>query len=183
MFDVLLFGDSILAGYRNGFVAPVITNAVQNAFPNWQVGNASVPGDTTEMALERATFDVGVQQPRRLVLFFGANDLDVFSGITPDTYQNNLVALAQMSGANDILLVGPPLIDEKRVPDRPIKAQKRYNRAAQLAATACQATYLDLWSLMAAQPTDLHVADGLHLNNTGNDLLCRALIASLKLFA
>ena len=49
MKKLILFGDSLLAGYIDGHATNIVTQGLQEKLPNFTIINNSVPGSTTEM--------------------------------------------------------------------------------------------------------------------------------------
>ncbi|ANK60216.1 SGNH/GDSL hydrolase family protein [Loigolactobacillus backii] len=180
MAEIILFGDSILAGFNHGWTYPVITKTIQQAFPNDHVFNASVPGDTTKDALDRVTAHVLSRKPAAVVLFFGANDLSQILGISPQAYRQNLTELIRKIGANKLIMIGPPMIDERLNPDRPIHRITEYNQIVNDVSKEAHVDFINLSAAMQAQVKPLHQDDGLHFNSAGNQLLCSLITEHLR---
>jgi len=53
MAKIILFGDSITAGYSKGKVTDQLTRRIKASFPAADVVNAGIPGETTREALLR----------------------------------------------------------------------------------------------------------------------------------
>ncbi len=51
MKKIILFGDSLLAGYINGHATNIVTQGLQEKLPKFTIINNSVPGSTTEEAI------------------------------------------------------------------------------------------------------------------------------------
>ena len=52
MKKLILFGDSLLAGYIDGHATNIVTQGLQEKLPNFTIINNSVPGSTTEEAID-----------------------------------------------------------------------------------------------------------------------------------
>ncbi|MEG2602840.1 MAG: lipase, partial [Carnobacterium sp.] len=50
---IVLFGDSITAGYLDGYVSKALTDRLADFLPEDKIINVGIPGDTTNGGLER----------------------------------------------------------------------------------------------------------------------------------
>jgi acyl-CoA thioesterase I len=93
---VVVFGDSLYAGYRlgpNEGLAPQLQAALGKSGINARVHNAGVSGDTTAAGKQRLTFvlDNLEKKPDLVVLGLGGNDM--LRGIKPAETEANLKAM------------------------------------------------------------------------------------------
>lgn len=72
---LILFGDSLTAGYLDGEITDELTKRLAAVFPEVPVVNAGIPGDTTTGALIRLHDHVLRYDPKLVTVFFGANDV------------------------------------------------------------------------------------------------------------
>ena len=94
MRKIVLFGDSITAGYLEEAVSPVLVDLVKRdiaamGLEEVAVINAGMPGDTTEDGLKRLNKEVLIEKPDEVVIFFGANDASLDRNITVATFREN----------------------------------------------------------------------------------------------
>ncbi len=92
MKKIILFGDSILAGFKDGMPTDIIIDSLAQRFPNIEILNHSVPGATTQEGLD--FLDLRVTPPYDLVVLgLGTNDASVNLGISAGRYAKNLEEL------------------------------------------------------------------------------------------
>ncbi|AQP53572.1 hypothetical protein CBF34_00475 [Vagococcus penaei] len=183
MSKLILFGDSITAGYMGGEITLILNQHIKRYLPNLEVINAGLPGDTTRGAVGRVGDHVVRYNPDVVTVFFGANDVADHSGINNQEYRQNLVYLINTIGADKMVLVGPPfmrrLLNES---DRPYRRINEYNGIAKELAILNRIPFVDLFSVMQgeSEPEVLWQADGLHFSKQGYLLLGRLLAEELK---
>jgi len=102
---VLVFGDSLSAGYglRREEAWPVLLQ--QKLGTNWQVVNASVSGETTAGGLTRLPAALKEHKPAIVIIELGAND--GLRGLPLDSARKNLasmIELDQAAGAKTLLI-------------------------------------------------------------------------------
>ena len=88
---VVLFGDSLMAGYglnKEDHLSTVLQKNLTNNGLDVRIINASVSGDTTAGGLNRINWTLSEKNIDILVLGLGANDM--LRGISPETTKTNL---------------------------------------------------------------------------------------------
>ena len=88
---VVLFGDSLMAGYglnKEDHLSTVLQENLNNNGLNVRIINASVSGDTTAGGLNRISWTLSEKNIDILVLGLGANDM--LRGIKPKETKENL---------------------------------------------------------------------------------------------
>jgi acyl-CoA thioesterase-1 len=105
---VVVFGDSLYAGYRLGpkeGLAPQLQAALEAKGINARVHNAGVSGDTSAAGKGRLNFvlDSLDRKPDLVVLGLGGNDM--LRGIKPMETQANMIAMLDTLKKNDIEVV------------------------------------------------------------------------------
>jgi acyl-CoA thioesterase-1 len=167
--DILVFGDSLSAGYgihvEQGWVSLLARRIAQSGY-GFKVINASVSGETSAGGLARLPHALDVQKPRILVLELGAND-GLRSLPLASTHDNldRMITLAQARGIT-VLLIGmrmPPNYGERYTTGF-------YNMYTDLARAHKLALVPFLLDQVALNPA-LMQADGLHPNEQGQPLL------------
>lgn len=163
-FQIVGFGDSLMAGYRlaadKSFTAQ-LENTLQSKGYNVTVTNAGISADTTTGGRERIDWSVP-DGTGLVILELGANDM--LRGITPDLTEQNLdFMLARLKERKiPVLLVGmlsaPNLGKENAAKFNPI-----YQRLADKYHVAFYPFFLD----GVAGQQALQLDDGMHPNEKG----------------
>jgi lysophospholipase L1-like esterase len=186
---ILALGDSITSD-RERWVK--ILNCYWREDPNRRLLDCAVSGNTTSDLLDRFYSTVLNQEFAWVVLFIGTNDcrqLDDparISAISLDDYRRNVEYLTERftERGKRIVLVTLPPADTARLraflpeanycfDSARLEATNRYLR--ELAARKSFAV-ADLAASIQAQSLDVLEEDGLHLNGTGQTILCRLLL-------
>ena len=109
-FKLVVFGDSLSAGYRlpqnQSFASQLQSQLFKNGFYNIKVINHSRSGETTGGGLKRLPAILEKEKPNGLILELGIND--VFRGYSVTEAENNLSKMIELCQKNDVsvLLVG-----------------------------------------------------------------------------
>ncbi|WP_270279652.1 SGNH/GDSL hydrolase family protein [Vagococcus bubulae] len=184
MKKIILFGDSITAGYRNGEIDTILNTKIEHLLnTKVEIINAGIPGDTTKGALSRFQDHVVSYEPDIVTIFFGANDAAKLSGISVIQYEENLAYLIEQIGAKKVVLIGPPYAHQMMYHDeRPLVDLMQYNNAAQRVAKSFSISYVNILEEMIASdsPTRFLETDGLHFSDDGYDLLARLIVERIK---
>lgn len=88
---ILIFGDSLSAGYRlqaNEALPAVVESKMRAAGKEVTVINGGVSGDTTTGGVNRLPWTLNRHEPDVVVVALGANDM--LRGVAPDTVRANL---------------------------------------------------------------------------------------------
>ncbi len=183
MKKIILFGDSITAGYAEGEITRILTDGIQQSFPQFEVINAGIPGDTTEEALQRVTEHVLRYKARWVTLFFGINDLATQHLVTQKEFQQNMTQLVTQIGRQKILLLTPPWADPLlHQEDRPIERIQAYREIILKIGAEMDIPVLDVFQKMiqAEVPKQFLQVDGLHFSKKGYELLTQLISAGIK---
>lgn len=183
MKKVVLFGDSIFNGYRNGHDTNLVSRLFQKAWPQAQIENISLSGATTNQALNL----LNQLDPHAdlVIVEYGTNDSAMSWGLDLPLYQKNLEKITQQIGPARTVIVGPcfpnpnnPEIMQYYTPAR----LKQYNDAAAKVAQEWQVKFVDL--IAAMQPLtnidQYYQADGQHLSDLGNQVLVKTITAVIN---
>ncbi|WP_114086772.1 arylesterase [Thalassospira profundimaris] len=165
---IVLFGDSLIAGYglpeQDGF-APNLAASLKKAGVDARVINSGVSGDTTAAGLARLDWAM-VDKPDLVVLELGAND--ALRGVEPAQTRKNLETIIQKLQAQKtaILLVGMMA---------PPNMGKEYGREFNAIYPELSEKYdVPLYPFfldgVAANPS-LNQQDGMHPNAKGVDVI------------
>lgn len=178
---VLALGDSLTAGFEldPDYAFPVRLEAwLREAGFDVTVINAGVSGDTSSGGLARldwAVSDVPNGQPDLAIVELGAND--ALRGIDPALTRSNLEAIISYFQGLDVtvLLAGmraPPNMG----PDYATEFDSLYPALAEQFDVALYPFFLEG---VAADP-DLNLADGIHPNNEGVDVIVTGIAPLVK---
>jgi len=103
---VLLFGDSLMAGYGliNEFhLSPVLENSLQKDGWNITIVNGSVSGSTSSGGLNRVDWTISEPDLDLIVIGLGANDM--LRGIKPQETKKNLEKIIQIIQEKKIKII------------------------------------------------------------------------------
>ena len=183
MYKIILFGDSITAGYYHQEVTDLLTTRISQAFPLADVINAGIPGNTTVDALERIDRHVLTYEPDYVTVFFGANDMATHHLKTSEDYRDNLQKIIDLIGREKIILVSPPANNPLlHVLDRPEHRLEKYVEVAKEVAEQNDIPFVPLFDEMKKQESlrPLLQEDGLHFSEEGYDLLALLMNRALR---
>lgn len=182
MLKIILFGDSITAGYEDGVTDFRLNEEIEANYPNCEVINAGIPGDTTRGALSRLDAHVLKYQPDLVVVFFGANDVSNVIGINIEEYIINLKEIVNQIGYSKVILLGPPYADQRIYSnERSLESITAYNEAVRRIAESNKITYVDVLESMLKQETLSYLQeDGLHFSRKGYQLLGQLINQEIK---
>lgn len=176
--NILVLGDSLSANYgiaaEQGWVH-LLQQRLDQEYPNYQVVNASISGDTTANGLNRLRPALEQHQPKLILLELGANDgLRGF----PLTYmKKNLEKIIQLGTQRqaEVILIGmriPPNYGKKYT-------QAFYKIYQQLAKQYDLSLVPFMLDGVAGNPT-LMQTDGLHPNAKGQPIILNNIYPYLK---
>ena len=103
---VLLFGDSLMAGYglpKEHHLSIVLENNLKKDGFNIQVINGSVSGSTSSGGLNRAEWSLSDPGIDLIILGMGANDM--LRGIQPDETKKNLEQIIEIAKKKEIEII------------------------------------------------------------------------------
>lgn len=184
MKKIILFGDSIFNGFRNGRDTDLITNLFQNKLRNYaQVENISKSGATTVEAID---FLKQIPEDTDLVVVeYGNNDAATAWGISSKNYEKNLTEILDTIGKS--IVVGLCYPDPTNDEINQFYGDTRldhYNAIAKEVAHNHQAPFVDILSPMRKLKhiSTYYQADGQHLTDEGNEFLVNQIVPTIKRF-
>ncbi|MFT8392359.1 MAG: GDSL-type esterase/lipase family protein [Sporolactobacillus sp.] len=182
MRQIICFGDSLTAGWDGRKETRKLTERLEKLL-RCAVINAGVPGETTRQALQR--FDSEVMQPNKdaVTILFGSNDASFHKGIPIREFEENLLTIGERLAPIPFLLITPPpVIERLQIGKRKNTIITEYASVVRQVATRLHAPFVDFHQIMAAQPdrSRLLQADGLHLSDSGYNLLAQLISDSVK---
>jgi len=175
---LLVVGDSLSAEYglaRGTGWVPLLARRMSEQYPNYQVVNASISGDTTSGGVARLPALLQRHQPAIVVLELGSND--ALRGLSLQMTEQNLRDMAQRSrqaGAR-VLIVGMQI-----PPNYGRDYTQRFAAVFPAVAKAEQAELVPF--LMDGMATDraMFQADGIHPNEQAQPALLDNVWAALR---
>ncbi|HBM6538970.1 SGNH/GDSL hydrolase family protein [Vagococcus carniphilus] len=173
MKKIILFGDSITAGYENGLTDFRLNERIMAQVEDVEIINAGIPGDTTRGARARLNDHVLKYDPDIVTVFFGANDVSNVTGLSIEEYEENLDEIVKEIGISKVILIGVPFCDQTIYQsERPMDQLKVFNSVAQKLTTKYRLDYIDMLSEMQQVDPSIYLQrDGIHFSNEGYDLL------------
>lgn len=182
MKKIILFGDSITAGYENGVTDFRLNEEIEAVFTDIEVINAGIPGDTSQKALMRVESHVLKYEPDIVTVFFGANDVSKISGLGINSYQENLLSLVRQIGPEKVILIGVPYANQVYYKqERPMSRIKNFNEVAKKIAQTQKINYINLLNeMIKEEPLELLQEDGLHFSRKGYQLLGKLINQELR---
>ena len=103
---VILFGDSLMAGYglpKEYHLSEVLEKNLKKDGYNIEIINGSVSGSTSSGALNRAGWSLSEPGIDLIILGIGANDM--LRGIQPDETQRNLEGIIKIAKNREIKII------------------------------------------------------------------------------
>ena len=104
--NVILFGDSLMAGYglaSEYHLSPVLENNLQQDVQNITVINGSVSGSTSSGGLNRVDWTISEPDLNLIVIGLGGNDM--LRGIKPQETKKNLEKIIQIIQKKKIKII------------------------------------------------------------------------------
>ncbi|WP_125712204.1 SGNH/GDSL hydrolase family protein [Companilactobacillus kedongensis] len=183
MKKIVLFGDSIFAGYSDGKMTDALTDRISKHFPDDKVINLSIPGYKTSNAVSNIQQNILELHPDLLILGFGANDISTNDEIKPGKFASNLATIIDAVGKDKIVLLSPPYTDWHKVPSRPWTRQLQFDLVTEHIGKESDIAYIDLLHEMSNSNSvqKLLQTDGLHFTSKGYNLLEELLVPQIKL--
>lgn len=187
MTKLVLFGDSITAGYLGEAASPILTNLVKEdlgaqGYEGITIANAGIPGDTSAGGLRRLEKDVLAENPEYVTIFFGANDCSESYPITADEYGQNIAQMIEKIGAEKVVLFTPPFIDTARQPSRKDGEVRRFVAVAKEIGEKYKVPTVDMYHALSVYPgvDEFLQEDGLHFSEYGYEFLAALIVREIK---
>ena len=170
---VVLFGDSLMAGYglpKEHHLSRVLQNNLKEDGLNIEVINGSVSGSTSSGGLNRAEWTLSEPGIDLIILGLGANDM--LRGIQPPETEKNLEEIINIAIKKQIKIVIAGMI-------APISHGKKYKKQFDAIYPKLSKKYnLPLISFLlegVALDPNLNLQDGIHPNKKGTIIISETL--------
>lgn len=181
MKKIILFGDSIFNGYRNGQNTNLVTNLFQQALINYaQVENISKSGATT---VEGVDYLAQIPPEHDLVVVeYGNNDAATAWGISPESYEKNLAQILSAVGKAIVVGLCNPNPESDIFQYYGAERLDLFNNIAQKVAKTHGAQFVDILPAMRnlKDKSTYYQADGQHLTDQGNEFLVNQIVPVIK---
>lgn len=187
MKKLVLFGDSITAGYGEEAITPILQKLITEDLDAQNleeilIVNAGMPGDTTDDGMKRLEKEVLAEKPDMVTIFFGANDTNSDNLVPLEKYAENIETMITEIGKEKVILLTPPYVDCARKPTRDDDRIRDYVERVKVIGAKYEIPVIDLYKAMVAYPgTDEFLQeDGLHFSQVGYDLLAALIVREIK---
>ena len=168
---VVLFGDSLMAGYglnKEDHLSTVLQKNLNNNGLNVRIINASVSGDTTAGGLNRINWTLSEKNIDILVLGLGANDM--LRGIKPKETKENLEKIIKIIIDKNIKIILAGMI----APESHGKEYRdKFNKIYFDLSDKYSLTFLPFLLEGVALKPELNLEDGMHPNPKGVQIISK----------
>ncbi len=168
---VVLFGDSLMAGYglnKEDHLSTVLQRNLNNNGLNVRIINASVSGDTTAGGLNRINWTLSEKNIDILVLGLGANDM--LRGIKPKETKENLEKIIKIIIDKNIKIILAGMI----APESHGKEYRdKFNKIYFDLSDKYSLTFLPFLLEGVALKPELNLEDGMHPNPKGVQIISK----------
>jgi acyl-CoA thioesterase-1 len=176
---ILLFGDSIIAGYglKTAESVPVRLQEILQKEYDVQVINGGVSGDTSGAGRGRLAWTLDKYQPDIVILALGGND--VLRGIPPHITQENIMAMLALLKEQNVTTV----LSAVQAPDNlGIEYREKFNSIYTQAAEQYDVESYPFLISDTFGNKKLMQSDAIHPNAPGAALIAKKLASFLKKF-
>ena len=168
---VVLFGDSLMAGYglnKEDHLSTVLQKNLNNNGLDVEVVNASVSGDTTAGGLNRINWTLSEKNIDILVLGLGANDM--LRGIKPNETKENLEKIIKIIIDKNITIILTGMI----APESHGKEYRdKFNKIYTNLSDKYSLIFLPFLLDGVALKPELNLEDGMHPNPKGVQIISK----------
>lgn len=185
MKKIVLFGDSLAAGYYNGSSSDyldkiTIKELIGMGFPGYQIVNLGVPGETTAEGLNRVDQPIA-ENPDFIAIMLGSNDA-LNQNATPEEYADTIKKIIEKFPAEKVIALSPGYLDETLCADGDNQRQQKFVAALKGVTTEMGVNMIDLYHHMTVYPvpTEFLSADGLHPSEEGYDFIGALIARDIK---
>ena len=180
--NVILFGDSLMAGYglpQEKHLAVVLQNNLNDNGYNLEVIDGSVSGSTSAGGLNRAEWSLSQPDIDLMILGLGANDM--LRGISPIETEKNLENIIQIAKQKNIEIILAGMIAPTT---HGISYKKKFDNIYPNLAKKYNLNLIPFLLEGVALKPELNQDDGMHPNEKGtlivSDTLKKSIISFIK---
>ncbi len=170
---VLLFGDSLMAGYglpKEHHLYLVLENNLKKDGLNIEVINGSVSGSTSSGGLNRAEWSLSEKGIDLIILGLGANDM--LRGIQPNETEKNLEAIINIANNKQIKIIIAGMVAPKSHGD---EYKKNFDTIYPKLSKKYNLPLIPFLLEGVALDPSLNQQDGIHPNKEGTIIISKTL--------
>ncbi|MAV81108.1 MAG: arylesterase [Flavobacteriales bacterium] len=166
---ILLFGDSIMAGYGlpvEYHLSTVLENDLTSEGYIFEVINGSVSGSTSANGLNRAEWSLSDSDISLIILCLGANDM--LRGINPEETKKNLEKIIQIANKKKIKIILAGMVAPKSYGNI---YKKKFDNVYVILSKKHNIPLIPFLLKDVALKPDLNLNDGIHPNKRGTKII------------
>ena len=170
---VLLFGDSLMAGYglpKEHHLSLVLQNNLNKAGLSIEVINGSVSGSTSSGGLNRAEWTLSENNIDLMILCLGANDM--LRGISPKETKKNLEKIINIAQNKNIKVILAGMIAPT---SHGFKYKKNFDKIYPDLSKQYNLPLIPFLLEDVALKPELNLSDGMHPNSKGTVVISETL--------
>ena len=180
--NIILFGDSLMAGYglpQEKHLAIILQNNLNNSGFNVEVIDGSVSGSTSAGGLNRSEWSLSQPDIDLMILGLGANDM--LRGISPIETEKNLEKIIQVAKLKNIEIILAGMIAPTT---HGFSYKKKFDNIYPKLAKKYDLNLIPFLLEGVALKPELNQDDGIHPNEKGtlivSDALTKSIISFIK---
>ena len=170
---VVLFGDSLMAGYglsNEDHLSEVLEKNLKSKGYEIEIINASVSGSTSSSGLNRVKWTLSESDIDLMILNLGANDM--LRGISPSETKNNLEEIIKITQDKKIELILAGMIAPNSHGD---EYKKKFDKIYPDLSKKYNLIYIPFLLEGVALKPELNLNDGMHPNSKGVKIISNTL--------
>ena len=170
---VILFGDSLMAGYglpNEQHLSVVLQNNLSLEGYNIEVMNGSVSGSTTAGGLNIAEWTLSENNIDLMILCLGANDM--LRGINPKETKNNLIEIIKIAKSKNIKVIIAGMIAPT---SHGTNYKKSFDKIFKDLSNEYELQLIPFLLEGVAQKPEFNLSDGMHPNDKGTIIISKTL--------
>tara|TARA_B100002051_G_scaffold234850_1_gene234956 strand:+ start:1256 stop:1867 length:612 start_codon:yes stop_codon:yes gene_type:complete len=170
---VVLFGDSLMAGYglpNDQHLSVVLQKNLKSKGHEIEIINGSVSGSTSSSGLNRVKWTLSTPDIDVMILNLGANDM--LRGISPRETKNNLEKIIKIAQDKKIEVVLAGMIAPS---SHGYEYKKKFDKIYPELSTKYNLIYIPFLLEGVALNPELNLSDGMHPNSNGVKIISNTL--------
>jgi acyl-CoA thioesterase-1 len=175
---VVLFGDSLMAGYglpNEHHLSVVLEQRLKDQGKNIKIINGSVSGSTSSGGLNRAEWSLSDEDIDLMILGLGANDM--LRGIPPIETEQNLEKIIKIAQSKNIKVILAGMLAPT---SHGIEYKKKFDMIYQNLSKKYNLPLIPFLLEGVALNPDLNQSDGMHPNKEGTIVISQTLEKTLN---
>ena len=170
---VVLFGDSLMAGYglpKEDHLSLVLEKNLKLKGYDIEIINGSVSGSTSSGGLNRAEWTLSELGIDLMILGLGANDM--LRGIKPNETKENLKKIIKIAQDKNIIVILAGMVAPT---SHGIKYKKNFDKIYPDLSKTFDLIYISFLLEGVALKPELNLSDGIHPNSDGVKIISKML--------